>query len=117
MPTSPKVDFTVTNNNVASITPNNGIGFVLARTTKGPFFDASKIIKSPAQFAEVFGSEVVPDGSLSNISRALSMGGQLRICRIGHLNTLIKRLAMRSYTFASISVSPVGGTPVCGRFP
>ena len=53
MPTSPKVDFTVINNNVASITPNNGIGFVLARTTKGPFFDASKIIKSPAQFAEV----------------------------------------------------------------
>lgn len=86
MPTSPKVDFTVINNNVASITPNNGIGFVLARTTKGPFFDASKIIKSPAQFAEVFGSEVVPDGSLSNISRALSMGGQLRICRIGHLS-------------------------------
>lgn len=86
MPTSPKVDFTVINNNVASITPNNGIGFVLARTTKGPFFDASKIIKSPAQFAEVFGSEVVPDGSISNISRALSMGGQLRICRIGHLN-------------------------------
>lgn len=87
MPTSPKVDFTVINNNVASITPNNGIGFVLARTTKGPFFDASKIIKSPAQFAEVFGSEVVPDGSISNISRALSMGGQLRICRIGHLNS------------------------------
>lgn len=87
MPTSPKVDFTVINNNVASITPNNGIGFVLARTTKGPFFDASKIIKSPAQFAEVFGSEVVPDGSLSNISRALSMGGQLRICRIGHLSS------------------------------
>lgn len=87
MPTSPKVDFTVINNNVASITPNNGIGFVLARTTKGPFFDASKIIKSPAQFAEVFGSEVVPDGSISNISRALNMGGQLRICRIGHLNS------------------------------
>lgn len=87
MPTSPKVDFTVINNNVASITPNNGIGFVLARTTKGPFFDASKIIKSPAQFVEVFGSEVVPDGSVSNISRALSMGGQLRICRIGHLNS------------------------------
>ena len=57
MPTSPKVDFTVINNNVASITPNNGIGFVLARTTKGPFFDASKIIKSHPQNTEVLGTE------------------------------------------------------------
>lgn len=100
MPTSPKVDFTVINNNVASITPNNGIGFVLARTTKGPFFDASKIIKSPAQFAAVFGSEVVPDGSLSNISRALSMGGQLRICRIGHLNQQGKLEAVKGTVVA-----------------
>jgi hypothetical protein len=114
MPTSPKVDFTVINNNVASITPNNGIGFVLARTTKGPFFDASKIIKSPAQFAEVFGSEVVPDGSISNISRALSMGGQLRICRIGHLNSdkvdAIKGTVLAGKVSGNAYVSDTGET-------
>lgn len=85
MPTSPKVDFKVINNNVASITPQLGIGFILARTTKGPFFDPSEVVKTPNQFKQLFGSEVVPDGTISNIERALGMGAQVRVCRIGHI--------------------------------
>lgn len=85
MPKSPKVTFDVTNNNIASIEPQLGIGFVVARTTKGKFFDPSTLINTPSQFKELFGSEVVPDGSLSNIERALSLGAKVRVCRVGHL--------------------------------
>lgn len=85
MPTSPKVDFKVINNNVASITPQLGINFVLARTTKGPFFNPSEVVKTPNAFREIFGSEIVPDGTISNIERALRMGAQVRVCRIGHI--------------------------------
>lgn len=86
MPESPRVDFSVTNQNVASITPTLGIGFMVARTTKGNFFDPSELINNPNQFKEKFGTEIVPDGSKSNIERALEMGAKVRVCRVGHLN-------------------------------
>lgn len=85
MPESPNVTFNVINNNTASVETQLGIGFVIARTTKGKFFDPSLIINSLNQFKENFGEEIVPDGSLSNIQRALSLGSKVRVCRVGHL--------------------------------
>lgn len=82
MPQTPKVSFKFDNKNVQSSVPQLGIVNVVARTTKGPFEDPSDIISSPSQFARVFGSEIVPDGSVSNISKALELGAKLRISRV-----------------------------------
>lgn len=82
MPQTPKVSFKFENKNVQSSVPQLGIVNVVARTTKGPFEDPSDIISSPSQFAKVFGSEIVPDGSVSNISKALELGAKLRISRV-----------------------------------
>lgn len=82
MPQTPKVSFKFYNKNVQSSVPQLGIVNVVARTTKGPFEDPSDIISSPSQFARVFGSEIVPDGSVSNISKALELGAKLRISRV-----------------------------------
>lgn len=86
MPKSPTVGYSVTNQNVATTTPQLGVGFVLARTTKGKFFDPSTVVKTLSQFKTLYGSEIVPDGTKSNVERALEMGAQVRVCRIGHLS-------------------------------
>lgn len=83
MPTTPRVDFEFTNNNVGSSnTPELGISHVVARTTKGPFNDGSTLITSIVQFQRIFGDEIVPDGSISNIKKALELGSRLRIFRV-----------------------------------
>lgn len=82
MPVSPYVNFKFVNNNVLQTTPQLGISLFLARTTKGPYDDPSEIIQSYSQFQRIFGSEIVPDGSVSNIQKALEEGSKLRIIRV-----------------------------------
>ena len=82
MPTSPHVDFKFKNNNVLQTTPMLGVSCVLARTTKGPYDDPSEIISTFSQFQRVYGSEIVPDGSVSNIEKALQGGSKLRVIRV-----------------------------------
>lgn len=82
MPNSPSVNFVIENNNVEQTTPQMGISTVLARTMRGPFNDPSKVISSITQFKNEFGGEIVPDGSSSNIEKALSLGSKLRIIRV-----------------------------------
>ena len=82
MPNSPSVKFTIENNNIEKTTPLVGISCLLARTKKGPYNDPSTVIKSVSQFRDVFGSEIVPDGSPSNIEKALTGGSKLRIIRV-----------------------------------
>lgn len=82
MTESPNVKFTFENNNVQPYVPVSGVTNVLARTTKGPFNDPSTLITTIPQFKRIFGKEVVPDGTVSNIERALKMGSKLRISRV-----------------------------------
>lgn len=82
MPNSPKSTFEYENNNEQISTPLLGVSHVLARTTKGKFLNPEKLITSISQFKAVYGSEIVPDGSISNIEVALSLGSKLRISRV-----------------------------------
>lgn len=82
MPSTPKVNFNFINNNVEESSPLNGISTILARTTKGPVLDPSTLIKTITQFKRTFGEEIVPDGSVSNIQKALDNGSILRIVRV-----------------------------------
>lgn len=82
MPSTPRVNFNFINNNVEESSPLQGISVVLARTTKGPALDPSRLITSIPQFKRVYGSEIVPDGSESNIERALIGHSKLRIIRV-----------------------------------
>ena len=82
MPVSPNVKFQFVNNNVQQTTPQLGVSLFLARTTKGPYDDPSEIIGTFSQFQRIFGSEIVPDGSVSNIQKALEEGSKLRIIRV-----------------------------------
>lgn len=82
MPTSPHVDFKFKNNNVLQTTPMLGVSCVLARTTKGPYDDPSEIISTFSQFQRIYGSEIVPDGSVSNVEKALQGGSKLRVIRV-----------------------------------
>lgn len=82
MPKSPSVNFVVKNDNVATYTPLMGVSTVLARTKKGPFNDPSTLVTNLTQFRDIYGEEIVPDGSASNIEKALSLGSKLRIIRV-----------------------------------
>lgn len=82
MPNSPSVRFAIENNNVATTVPLVGVSCYLARTTKGPYNDPSKLITNLSQFRETFGEEIVPDGSVSNIEKSLTGGSKLRIIRV-----------------------------------
>lgn len=79
---SPIVKFNVTNNNVYPSAPVLGLSHVVAVTKKGPVGSADDIIRNLKQFEDIYGSETVPDGSISNIQLALSMGSSLRISRV-----------------------------------
>lgn len=87
MPTSPIVNINVVNNNMAPTEPTLGVAFAYGRTTKGEFNDADRVINSLTQFRNEYGSEIVPDGTPSNMERILSQGGKLRVCRCGALDT------------------------------
>ena len=82
MPNSPQIKFKIENNNLEQTTPLTGVSCVLARTTKGPYNDPSVIVSTISQFRGLYGSEIVPDGSPSNIERALSGGSKLRVIRV-----------------------------------
>lgn len=82
MPNTPKVNFNFSNENVEISVPQNGISHFCARTTKGKFNDPSVLISSFIQFQRLFGDEIVPDGSESNIKKALALGSKLRIARV-----------------------------------
>lgn len=82
MPTTPQVNFNFKNENVQASVPQLGISHFLARTTKGPFNDPSLVLTSYPQFQRVFGEEVVPDGTISNIKKAFAMGSKIRVSRV-----------------------------------
>ena len=74
MPQTPRVRFSFKNLNVQSSVPLLGVVNVVAMTTKGPFEDPKDLIATPSQFTRIFGSEIVPDGSVSNIIRSIRCG-------------------------------------------
>lgn len=78
---SPSVNFHFENNNVAPMVSPKGVSNVLAVTTKGNF-EEPFLCETLTQFQNIFGREVVPDGSISNIERAFKLGSKLRICRV-----------------------------------
>lgn len=82
MPNTPQVKFDIINHNVEQSSVTTGISTVLARTTKGPANDPSVLITSVPQFHRIYGKEIVPDGSASNIETALEGGSKLRIIRV-----------------------------------
>lgn len=82
MPNTPQVKFDIVNNNIEQSSVTTGISTVLARTTKGPANDPSVLITSVPQFHRIYGKEIVPDGSISNIETALIGGSKLRIIRV-----------------------------------
>ena len=82
MPNSPKVSFNLINNNVEVTKPLNGVSCMLARTTSGPEGLGETLINSVTKFRSIYGSEIVPDGSSSNIEEALKRGSKLRIIRV-----------------------------------
>lgn len=82
MPQTPRIRFNFKNLNVQSSVPLLGVVNMVAMTTKGPFEDSSDLISSPSQFTRIFGSEIVPDGSVSNIMKALEMGAKVRVSRV-----------------------------------
>lgn len=106
MPKTPQVNFSVQNNNVEVNTPLLGITHVLARTTKGPFEDPSTIINSYPQFQRIFGEEMVPDGSISNIEKAFSLGSRIRVSRVKGSGTIAYGQASEDLTLTIT----VGGT-------
>lgn len=82
MPNTPEVRFNFKNNNVQPSVPLLGVSHVVARTTKGPFNQPDQIFRTYAAFQRVYGEEVVPDGSVSNIQKAFELGSTLRISRV-----------------------------------
>ena len=82
MPNSPKISFNLMNNNIEATKPLNGVSCMLARTTSGPVGLGETLINSVTKFRSIYGSEIVPDGSLSNIEKALKGGSKLRIIRV-----------------------------------
>ena len=67
MPNTPSVNINFVNKNVQPSTPQLGISHVLARTTKGPFNRPDEVLSTYAQFQAIYGEEIVPDGTISNI--------------------------------------------------
>ena len=84
MPNTPRVYFNFSNNNVQTSVPLLRVSHVVARTTKGPVNDPSTLFTSYAAFQRVFGEEIVPDGSVSNIYMAFQKGSKLRISRVAN---------------------------------
>jgi len=106
MPTSPYVKFKIENNNLEQTVPLTGVSAVLARTTKGLFMDPSTVISSPAQFANLFGSEIVPDGSPSNIEKALIGNSKLRVIRVVGYNATPGEMLIRVPTSPNVPAAP-----------
>ncbi len=82
MPNTPSVNFNFVNNNAQATTPQLGISHVVARTTKGPFNRPDEVLSTYSQFKAIYGEEIVPDGTISNIKKAFEMGSKLRVSRV-----------------------------------
>lgn len=82
MPNTPSVTFNFINKNVESTTPQLGVSHVVARTTKGDFNKPDEVISNITRFRALYGEEIVPDGSISNIQKAFEMGSKLRVSRV-----------------------------------
>lgn len=82
MPNTPRVQFNFENNNVQNSTPLLGVSHVVASTTKGPFNSPDRVFNTYSAFQEVYGEEIVPDGTVSNIQKAFELGSKLRISRV-----------------------------------
>ena len=106
MPQSPNVTFNFHNDNVADSTPLLGVSHVVANTTKGPYKSPTTVIKNYAQFQSIFGEEIVPDGSISNIKKALELGSLLRISRVEPTSASKGNAVEGSYNSATKTVSP-----------
>lgn len=107
MPQTPRVRFNFKNLNVQSSVPLLGVINMVARTTKGPFEDPSDLISSPSQFTRIFGSEIVPDGSVSNIMKALEMGAKVRVSRVAGSGATYGWAKPMSVTPAALSAPSV----------
>lgn len=82
MPNTPSVNFNFVNNNAQASTPQLGVSHVIARTTKGPFNRPDEVLSTYSQFQAIYGEEIVPDGTISNIKKAFELGSKLRISRV-----------------------------------
>lgn len=107
MPQTPRVRFNFKNLNVQSSVPLLGVINMVARTTKGPLEDPSDLISSPSQFTRIFGSEIVPDGSVSNIMKALEMGAKVRVSRVAGSGATYGWAKPMSVTLAELSAPSV----------
>ena len=81
LPTTPTVDFEVSNENLLTSDPLVQISFIAAVTEKGDF-NKPVLIYNYQQFIREFGNEIVPNGSISNIRVALELGSILRVVRV-----------------------------------
>lgn len=107
---TPQVNFSFTNNNVQASTPSLGISHVIARTTKGPFNQPDTVFSSFQAFKRVYGEEVVPDGSISNIQKAFENGSRLRISRVAGAGEVAKGTS-KTYTITpATETDPAKGT-------
>ena len=106
MPITPQVQFNFKNENVQASTPLLGVSHVLARTTRGKFNSPDTIISSWAQFQRVYGNEIVPDGTVSNIKKALELGSVLRVSRVaGSKDSLSYGYAKLGESVATLVIS------------
>lgn len=115
MPQTPIVRFNFKNLNVQSSVPLLGVINMVARTTKGPLEDPSDLISSPSQFTRIFGSEIVPDGSVSNIMKALEMGAKVRVSRVagsGATYGWAKPMSVTPAELSAPSVSVLDGSAI-----
>lgn len=111
MPQTPRVRFNFKNLNVQSSVPLLGVINVVARTTKGPFEDPKDLIATPSQFTRIFGLEIVPDGSVSNIMKALEMGAKVRVSRVAGVGATYGWAKPMSVTPASSQAVPSVSVP------
>ena len=106
MPITPQVQFNFKNENVQASTPLLGVSHVLARTTRGKFNSPDTLISSWAQFQRIYGNEIVPDGTVSNIKKALELGSVLRVSRVaGSNNSLAYGYAKLDDSEATLVIS------------
>lgn len=101
MPNTPRVEFNFQNNNVQQSVPLLGVSHVMARTTKGPFNQPDEVFSTYTQFQRVYGEEIVPDGSISNIMKAFEIGSKIRISRVAGAETTVAKGQAKTYTFSS----------------
>lgn len=113
MPNSPKVSFNFINNNLEATKPLNVVSCMLARTTSGPVGLGETLINSVTKFRSIYGSEIVPDGSPSNIEKALKGGSKLRIIRVvgsGATDNFVATTANAATPDTIFNLSIVGGS-------